>query len=213
MAFLCFSPHTHCLGFKLKMQRCTAVESIVTVKCLESQHFVSGGRAAGNVGYREIYAWMLKSNLKPACTLELKLVLQSVSGAIKTMLGWGIWRSTNRQGYNLALGPKSQEHWPQKHQKAMEVWESSANVLMCQENLRRLFSQHIGAWPGSRNHQQSSLPWYFKGRSRTDKSCPHFPPHTLHLEVYNTTTMSHWAGAWGLSTGQKERKKSLTSVV
>jgi hypothetical protein len=41
----------------------------------------------------------------------------------------------------------------------------------------------------------------------------HFLQHTLNLEVYNTTTMSHWAGASGLSTGEGERKEPLTSVV
>lgn len=42
---------------------------------------------------------------------------------------------------------------------------------------------------------------------------PHFPQHTLNLEAYNTTTMSHQPGALGLSTEQGGRKKSLTSVV
>lgn len=37
------------------MQRLIVVESIVAVKSLKHQHFVSRGRAAGNVGYREIY--------------------------------------------------------------------------------------------------------------------------------------------------------------
>lgn len=61
-----FSPHTHCFSFKLKMQTHIVVESIVAVKSRKHQHFVSGGRAAGNVGYREIpiNAWkQLKARL------------------------------------------------------------------------------------------------------------------------------------------------------
>lgn len=48
-------PHIYCFSFRLKMQRLIIVESIVAVKSLKHQHFVSRGRAAGNVGYREIY--------------------------------------------------------------------------------------------------------------------------------------------------------------
>ena len=126
-----------------------------------------------------IHKHLKATRSQPACWNSriclLKLVSPAVSGAIKTMFGWGVWRGTHRQGYNLALGPGSQERSPQKHQKAVEVWESSAHVLVCQENLRRRFSQHIGVWPSSRNHQQSSLPWYFKGRTLPDKSCPTLP--------------------------------------
>lgn len=44
---------------------------------------------------------------------------------------------------------------------------------------------------------------------------PHFLQRTVNLEVYNTTTVSHQAGASGLSTGQGERegKKRLPHLL
>lgn len=60
------------------MQRHIVVESAVAVKSLKQQHFVSGGRAAGNVSYQEIYRSRPKSDSQPACTLELKDILIQV---------------------------------------------------------------------------------------------------------------------------------------
>lgn len=162
------------------MQRYIIVGSIVAVKSLERWHFVSGGKAAGNGVTEKFIHNCLKATWSQLALWNSRALLfhwccSPYLEPSKPCLEGGSGRGTNRQGYNLAPGPNSQECLPQKHQKVVEVWESSANVLMCQETLRWLFSQHTGAWPGSRKHQQSSLPWYFKGRSHTDKSCPTLP--------------------------------------
>lgn len=49
-----FLVHYH-LSFKLKMQRHIIVKNIVIVRSLKHPHSVSRGRAAGNVGFREIH--------------------------------------------------------------------------------------------------------------------------------------------------------------
>lgn len=77
----------------------------------------------------EIHTSVLKSNSKPACMLELKDILIQVGVTIRIWsqqdrVGWG----THRQGCNLAPGPDSQEHSPQKHQKE---WRSEDQVPMC----------------------------------------------------------------------------------
>ena len=107
------------------MQRYIVAGSTVAVKSLKCQHFVRGGRATGNGSYAEIHINTQKQ-------LEAALHFGTQGGSYS---GWGFGpypepsqpclegaaERHNRQGYNVAPGPDSQKHVPQKHQKAVEV--------------------------------------------------------------------------------------------
>lgn len=149
-----FSPHSLCSPFKLEVWSHIAVKSIVALQSTQLQYFVHGGRAAAKAGFRGAGKHS-GASLHFGTQVDVIICLWSH----RNRVGMGHWKAqTGRVTiWPWALSPKNPGL--KKHQKAMEVeHQVSANVLMCQENLRRLFSQHIGAWPVSRSHQQSSLP-------------------------------------------------------
>ena len=97
----------------------------------------------------------------------------------------------------------------------MAAGESSANALRCRENRRRLFHSALGLGNVPEAISQGGCPDTSKEELALINPVPHFLLRTANLEVHDTTTVSHQAGASGLARGHGERgkKRTLTSVV
>lgn len=91
----------------------------------------------------------------------------------------------------------------------MAAGESSANALMCQENRRRLFHSILGLGNVPEAISQRGCPDTSKEELALINPVPHFLRRTANLEVYNTTTVSHQAGASGLSREHGERGEGI----
>lgn len=110
-----------------------------------------------------------------------------------------------------ALGPKN---------TALKTSESyGGRRIKCKcsqmpKNRRRLFHGILGLGNVPEAISQGGCPDTSKEELALINPVPHFLLRTANLEVYNTTTVSHRAGASGLSGGHRERGGgTLTSVV